>query len=179
MSGFTPSGQAMGRVRSTTGNFTHLAFGSRGTLAGSSDSRLTVWTLDPGPKEVSRYDLDLPGTQLDLTINQDDDAILILDSSGSVTSFPSDGSTPPVRQAVAMGQLVSGSFSPEGREVLAIEPSTMYVVDLETNELLTPSMPLPVADVPCALGPGASFIAHGTTAGEVTLIPLEAPPPGR
>jgi serine/threonine protein kinase len=179
MSLFTPSGRSLGRVTSTTGNFTFLAFGASGHLAGSTDSRLTVWTIDPGPKEARRYDLDFPGEQLDLAVDPGNGSILMLDSSGSVTSFSTDGSTPPSRRAVSMGQLVSGSFDPAGGGILAIESSTMYVVDLATNELRTPSMPLPVTDVPYVLGPGGSFIAHGTPTGEVALIPLEPHPPGR
>ena len=179
MSLFTPSGRSLGRVTSTTGSFDFLAFGTSGHLAGRTDSRLTIWTTDPGPKEALRYDLDLHGEQLDLAIDPGTGSILMLDSSGSVTSFSTDGSTLPSRRAVAMGQLVSGSFDPAGGGMLAIEPSTMYVVDLATNELRTPSMPLPVPDVPYVLGPGGAFIAHGTPIGEVALIPLEPPRPGR
>ena len=82
-----------------------------------------------------------------------------------------------MNRAVGMGELVSCSFAPDGTAVLAIEETTFYVIDLETYELLTPSMPLPESDVPYVLGPRASFIAHGSVDGGITVIPLAPPAP--
>ena len=176
---YTPSGRSIGRATSTTGNFNHLAFGSGGHLAASTETRLIVWATDRGLDETAKYDLDLPGTQLDLAIDQTGNLMHILDSSGSVSSYSIDGSISPDRRAVALAPLVAGEFDPSGGGILAIESNTMYIVDLATNELITPSMALPVPEATYALGPGGTFIAHGTKTGEVTVIPLKPPDSGR
>ena len=109
---------------------------------------------------------------LDFTFDAAGTASLLLDASGTVHHYSLDGSHSASKRAVGMGDLVAGSFDPAGGAVLAIEPNTMYVVSLDTYEMRTPAMPVPVENTPYALGPEAMFIAHGSSEGDVTVIPL-------
>ena len=111
--------------------------------------------------------------QGNLVFSPDGTSLLALSASGMVTSYNVEAAEEEsINRAVGMGEPVSCSFDSDGTAVLIIEESTFYVVDLSTYELLTPSMPLPESGVPYVLGPQASFIAHGTTEGEIKVIPL-------
>jgi dipeptidyl aminopeptidase/acylaminoacyl peptidase len=169
---FDRKGGPLGRVTSTTGAFERLAFGSGGVLGGLTDSRGLFWQCNQRMEEVARFNRSPLSAILDFTFDAAGTASLTLDASGAVHYYNLDGSTPEYRRAVGMGELVAGRFDPTGTAVLAIESTTMYAVSLETFEMRTPHMPLPVVDTPYVLGPGAVFIAHGSASGEVTVIPL-------
>ncbi|MCH2147923.1 MAG: WD40 repeat domain-containing serine/threonine protein kinase [Phycisphaerales bacterium] len=169
---FNAKGSALGRVTSTTGAFELLAFGAEDMLGGLTESRGLFWQCRSGMVERDRFNLLGLVEALDFTFDAAGTASLLLDASGTVHHYSLDGSHSASKRAVGMGDLVAGSFDPAGGAVLAIEPNTMYVVSLDTYEMRTPAMPVPVENTPYALGPEAMFIAHGSSEGDVTVIPL-------
>ncbi|MDG2292689.1 MAG: WD40 repeat domain-containing serine/threonine protein kinase [Phycisphaerales bacterium] len=169
---FDVKGGSLGRVTSATGAFESLDFGADGLLGGLTESRGLFWQCHNGIVEQDRFNMLGLVEVLDFTFNAAGTASLMLDASGTVHSYSLDGSGSASRRAVGMGELVAGSFDPAGTAVLAIEPTTMYVVSLDTYEMRTPTMPVPLEDTPYILGPEAMFIAHGSPGGDVTVIPL-------
>ncbi|MCH2149064.1 MAG: protein kinase [Phycisphaerales bacterium] len=171
---FTPDGRQLERVTSTSGAYSHLVFGPNNLLAGISDDRVTIWRYDGALKEIGRHNYGfLFSTPVDLMFTADGTSLLALSNDGVVASYNIEMSEEEsINRAVGMGDPVSCSFDPDGTAVLVIEETTLYVIDLSTYELLTPPMPLPEPDVPYVLGPKASFIAHGSANGEITVIPL-------
>ena len=171
---FTPEGRQLARVTSSTGSYSHLVFGVDNLLSAISGDRVTIWRIEEGLTEIGRHDHGfLTPEPIDLVFNTEGSSLLVLGKSGMVMSYSVESAKEEsINRAVSMGELVSGSFDPDGTAILAIEENTMYVIDLSTFELLTPSMPLPESGVPYVLGPQASFIAYGRSDGEITVIPL-------
>ena len=176
---FTPDGRQLDRVTSSSGAFSRLVFGPDDLLAAATEDRVLIWRNRDGLQEIGRLNHGFfSAVPADLVFTNEGGSLLLLSDSGVVSVYNIDASEEAsMNRAVGMGELVSCSFDPDGTAVLAIEETTFYVIDLETYELLTPSMPLPESDVPYVLGPRASFIAHGSVDGGITVIPLAPPAP--
>ena len=175
---FTPDGRQLDRVTSSSGAFSRLVFRPRRSPGGRHRGSCTHQPQSGRIAEIGRlnHGSSPPFRPIWSSRTRVDCCCRFRTSVVSVYNIDASEEAS-MNRAVGMGELVSCSFDPDGTAVLAIEETTFYVIDLETYELLTPSMPLPESDVPYVLGPRAPFIAHGSVDGGITVIPLAPPAP--
>lgn len=168
-------GTRMARTTSSSGAFTHLAFGTDAGgahLAATSDEQLSIWRVDAG-LELLRRD-GIPQDVLSLVSSRDGGLVRLATAAGILVTCAVDApNEAPGRTTLGDGVLQQAAFDSTGDALLLVEESSFEIWSIPALQSVTPTMPLPAEPGLFTLGPGGTVFAHADPTGLVTVTPLE------